>query len=122
MLQRLFDSLDELDGTWSRAQLEAMDASFTAAVEAAFELGLESRAAASATVRVGHRNGREAAIEGAIESAWRYLRTNMDAGIDVSFVEVVAFARERCSGVDQMRVRAGFEQRFKGERRRSTAT
>jgi len=39
MLQRLISLDDELygDGTWSSAQLEAMDVSFTAAVEAAFQ-------------------------------------------------------------------------------------
>jgi len=93
-----------------------MNDRFTAAVERAFELGLESRAA----VRVG-RNGREAVVEAAIESAWRYLRTNMNAGIDISFVEVLAFARERCSGVTAEQVRVEFKKRFKG-RWQSTAT
>src|SRR5262245_16918206 len=55
-------SLSDLDpelcnGLWSRDQLVEMDSRFTAAVAAAFSQGLESRAAASATVRID-RNGR----------------------------------------------------------------
>jgi hypothetical protein len=120
MLQRLtLSDLDELDrqcGLLSRSELEAMDAAFVARVEAAFRAGLESRVAAAATVRVGHRNGRETAIE----SAWRYLRTNMDVGVDISFVEILAFARERCSRVTAEQVRVEFKKRFKG-RWQSTA-
>jgi hypothetical protein len=60
MLQRLNFSLDEEllcgDGVWPRDRLLTMDASYTAAVERAFELGLESRAAAAATV--SFRNGK----------------------------------------------------------------
>jgi len=113
-------SISDLDGQcgdWTRERLLEMNDRFTAAVERAFELGLESRAAARATVRVG-RNGREAVVEAAIESAWRYLRTNMNAGIDISFVEVLAFARERCSGVTAEQVRVEFKKRF----RRCTST
>ena len=40
------------EGAWSREQLEAMDARFAAALNRAFELGLESRASATATVAV----------------------------------------------------------------------
>ena len=84
-----------LTGSAGFGELEAMDQKFVSACEAAFKAGLESRAAAAATVRVGSlRNGKEAAIEGIIESAWRYLRTNMDAGVDVTFLEVAA--RSRC--------------------------
>jgi len=119
MLQRtFFDPADELHGAWSREQLLEMDDRFTAAVKAAFDLGLESRAAAAATYAM---NGKQRAEEIAIELAWRYLRTNMDAGIDVSFVEVLAFARERCSGVTAEQVRVEFKKRFKG-RWQSTAT
>ena len=125
MLMRpiLFDPLDEVEGNWSREQLEAMDAAFIARVEASFAAGLESRSAAAATVQVkSSLNGsRQRAEEAAIESAWRYLRTNMDAGIDVAFVEVLAFARERCSGVTAEQVRVEFKKRFKG-RWQSTAT
>jgi len=75
MLQRLNFSLDEEllcgDGVWPRDRLLAMDASYTAAVERAFELGLESRAAAAATV--SFRNGKAAALEGALEGAWNSL-------------------------------------------------
>src|SRR5262249_5885969 len=65
-LQRLNFSPDEEllcgDGVWPRDRLLTMDASYTAAVERAFELGLESRAAAAATV--SFRNGKAAALEG----------------------------------------------------------
>jgi len=46
----LFDPLDEVEGNWSREQLETMNAVFVARVEAAFATGLESRLAAAATV------------------------------------------------------------------------
>ena len=35
---------DDLDGAWTREQLLEMDMRFAAALERAFELGLESRA------------------------------------------------------------------------------
>ena len=123
MLQRLaLSDLDELDrqcGLWSRSELEAMDSAFCARIEAAFDAGLESRASASATVKM---NGKQRADEIVIELAWRWLRENMEANVDISFVEVVAFVQARCSGVTPARVRAGFEWRFKGERQRSIAT
>ena len=43
---------DERSGLWSRDELEQMYAAFVAALERAFELGLESRASAAAQVRV----------------------------------------------------------------------
>ena len=121
MLMRsiLFDPLDEVEGNWSREQLETMNDRFVAAMEAAFDAGLESRASASATVKM---NGKQRADEIVIELAWRWLRENMEANVDISFVEVVAFVQARCSGVTPARVRAGFEWRFKGERQRSIAT
>src|SRR5262249_12029576 len=79
-----FDFADELDGTWSREQLLEMDGRFTAAVERAFGLGLESRAAASATVRIGFRNGKDAAVEGAIEAGGRERCRNKG---DISFLK-----------------------------------
>ena len=39
-------------GTWSREALEAMNARFSAALEHAFELGLESRASAPCQVKL----------------------------------------------------------------------
>ena len=79
MLQRL-SSLDEEIypgcGLRSRRELEEMNDRFVAAVERAFELGLESRASASVTVKM---NGKQRADEIAIELAWRWLRANMDA-------------------------------------------
>src|SRR5262245_65908750 len=76
MLMRpiLFDPLDEVEGNWSRSELEAMDAAFVARVEAAFAAGLESRVAAAATVRVRTpRNGDARRVEAAIEAAWKFL-------------------------------------------------
>jgi hypothetical protein len=43
---------DGLDGAWTREQLLDMDSRFAAALERAFELGLESRASAAAQVRL----------------------------------------------------------------------
>jgi hypothetical protein len=43
---------DELNGGWTREQLEAMNAVFVAALEKAFELGLESRASARGQVKL----------------------------------------------------------------------
>ena len=96
--------LDGQCGLWTRDQLEEMDRRFVAAIELAFAKGGESRAAAAATYVV---NGKQRA-EAVIEAAWCYLRTNMDAGIDVSFAEVLA----RCPGVAPERVRAGFKRRL----------
>src|SRR5262249_25112734 len=64
--------------------------------------------------RAVRRRGATYAVDGkrhteaVIEAAWCYLRTNMDAGIDVSFAEVLA----RCPGVAPERVRAGFKRRL----------
>src|SRR5215813_10566995 len=51
--------LDAQSGLWSREQLLEMDSRFVAALEAAFAKGLESRAAAAATVWIGGMAGRE---------------------------------------------------------------
>jgi len=96
--------LDGQCGLWIRAQPEEMDHRFVAAVELAFSKSLESRAAAAATYVVNGKQHTEAVIE----AAWCYLRTNMDAGIDVSFAEVLAL----CPGVAPERVRAGFKRRL----------
>jgi|SRR5262245_24415466 hypothetical protein len=106
----IFDLDDELscgDGLWSRGQLEWMNQEFTAAVERALELGLESRAAAAATYSRNAMNGKQY-IEAVIEAAWRYLLTNMDEGKDVTSVAIVA----RCPGVSPELVRVGFKRRL----------
>src|SRR5262245_20018792 len=110
MLQRLpFSDLDELDGGWPREQLLEMDGRFTARVEAAFQAGLESRVAAAATVRVGHRNGgRQRAEEAVVESAWVWF-CQRDREKEVAFSEILA----RCPGVDPCKVREGFARRFR---------
>src|SRR6516165_8060384 len=100
----LFDPFDELQGDWTREQLLAMDDRFVAAVEAAIQAGDESLVAARATYVV---NGKQRA-EAVIESAWRYLLTNMDEGKDVAFAEILG----RCSGVAPERVREGFRRRL----------
>jgi hypothetical protein len=48
----LRDPADELNGLWTREQLEAQNAAFAAALNRAFELGLESRASAAGQVRL----------------------------------------------------------------------
>jgi hypothetical protein len=96
--------LDGQCGLWTRDQLEEMDRRFVAAIELAFAKGGESRAAAAATYVVNGKQHTEAVIE----AAWCYLRTNMDAGIDVSFAEVLA----RCPGVAPERGRASFKRRL----------
>jgi len=101
--------LDAQSGLWSREQLLEMDSRFVAALEAAFAKGLESRAAAAATVRID-QNGREAAIESAIEAAWDRL---CSAKGEMSASEVVMFVRERRPNIDPMRVRFGLEQRLR---------
>jgi len=111
MLQRTFFSdLDELDGIWSRERLIEMNDAFVSAVERAFELGLESRAAASATVRIGAvRNGDARRIEAAIEAGWQELCRQRG---DISFSEIVQFVRKRCL-VDPEVIRVGFAQRLR---------
>jgi len=111
MLQRLnssfYEELHGGDGLWSRSQLEEMDAVFVAACEAAFQLGLESRAAAAATYSRNAVNGKQH-TEAVIEAAWRYLLTNMCEGKDVTSAAIVA----RCPGVPPERVRVGFKRRL----------
>jgi len=115
MLQRLLFYDDELgDGLWSHQQLLEMNDRFVAAVELAFAKGLESRASASAIVKM---NGKQRADEIAIELAWRWLRENMEANVDISFSEVVAFVNARCPGVDRARIGAEFKQRLMETRR-----
>jgi hypothetical protein len=48
----LYAPADERYGEWSRDELEAMNAAYAAALERAFELGLESRASAAGQVRL----------------------------------------------------------------------
>jgi len=48
----LYEAGDERDGLWTREQLIEMDAHFVAALERAFELGLESRASAANQVKL----------------------------------------------------------------------
>ena len=48
----LYEAGDERDGPWTREQLEQMNASFVAALESAFELGLESRTSAANQVKL----------------------------------------------------------------------
>jgi len=108
----LFDPLDEVEGNWSREQLERMNDAFVSVVERAFELGLESRLAAAATVQVkSSLNGsRRRAEEAAIEAAWKFLCSEQG---DLAFSEILLFVRERVPGVDEVRVREGFLQRLR---------
>jgi len=91
-----------------------MDAAFIARVEAAFQAGLESRAAAAATVRINSSlNGsRRRAEEAAIEAGWTELCRRKG---DAAFLEIVQFVRERCL-VDLEVIRMGFAQRLRERR------
>ena len=117
MLERLHSCFDEEldvgDGLWPRAELEQMNDRFVAAVELAFRSGGESRAAASSTVKIGRNGSRLLAEDMAIGAAWQWLREKMDANVDISFVEVVAFVNARCPGVDRVRIREAFKQRLR---------
>ena len=99
------EKIDDLHGDWSCEQLRKMNEDFVSAVESAFELGLESRATAEASCLM---NGKQRTDEITIELAWRYLRSNMDAGLDVSSAAIIA----RCPGVALERVRAGVRRRL----------
>ena len=57
-------------------------------------------------------NGKQRADEIAIELAWRWLRENMEANVDISFSEVVAFVNARCPGVDRARIGAEIKRRL----------
>ena len=48
---------DEQNGGWTREQLLEMNAQFVAAMERAFELGLESRASAAGQVKLAASTG-----------------------------------------------------------------
>jgi hypothetical protein len=48
----VYEPDDELDGAWSREQLEAMNARFADQLERAFVLGLESRESAAGQVKL----------------------------------------------------------------------
>src|SRR5262245_39889656 len=103
---------DDLHGDYTPARLLEMNSCFVAAVTAAFQAGLESRAAASATVVTKRRVTENEAIQ----AAWNFL---WQKDGDLPFAAIVAFVRARCPGVDPAYVRAGFERRFK---RRSAPT
>jgi hypothetical protein len=79
-----------------------MNRRFVEAVERAFELRLESRAAAAATVYV---NGKQRTDEIAIELAWRWF---VDVKFDASAAEVMS----RCPGVAPESVRVAFKERL----------
>src|SRR5262249_13798631 len=103
MLQRLLSYDDELygDGLWSLEQLEEMDSRFVAAVERAFKLGLESRAAARASyvVKSSLNGSRRRAEEAAIEAGWVWF-TRRNKSEEVSFAAVVAFVRARVPNIE----------------------
>ena len=102
---------DEVCGDWSREQLERMDSRFVAAVELAFANGLESRASASATVRIGRNGSRRLMGDAAIQAGWSWFR---DAKFEATAVEVLARVRASCASVTAEQVRVEFKKRFKG--------
>ena len=116
MLQRLNFALDEEplygDGVWLRDWLLAMDASYTADVERAFELGLESRAAAGATVvlKSSLNGNRRLAEDAAIGAAWNLLCSRRG---EMAASEVMAFVRDRVPNIEPAYVRAGLAERLR---------
>jgi hypothetical protein len=113
MLDRTSQLDDGLCGGWSRLRLLEMNEQFCKVMEQAFERGLESRASATATVRVGKRRVTE---EEAIETVWKWFVHCNEGVEDIAFVDVVARVRALLPNVTAARVRLGFETRFKRER------
>jgi hypothetical protein len=108
----IFDLDEELscdDGFWPREQLERMNDRFVAAVERAFELKLESRVAAAATVRIG-RNGTAVVTERAIKAAWDLLCGRKG---EMAAAEVLKFIRNRCPNIDPAYVKASLAERLR---------
>jgi hypothetical protein len=96
-------------GLWTRSRLEEMDRCFVAAMEQAFANGGESRAVASATVRVGASlNGK--IIESAVGVAYDRL---CDKRGQLAAVEVISLVRESCPGLSYARIRLEFDRLFK---------
>ena len=89
-----------------------MDKEFCDRVESAFQAGLESRAAAAATVRVGGRlNGsRRLGEDAAIQAVWHWF---VDAKFQATAVEVLARVRASYSAVTAEQVRQEFWRRLK---------
>jgi|SRR5215813_9827533 len=122
MLRRYASALDSFvdldeellgsDGFWPRDRLLAMDTSYTAAVERAFELRLESRVAAGATVLLkSSLNGnRRLAEDAAIGAAWNLLCSRRG---EMAASEVMAFVRDRGPNIEPAYVRAGLAERLR---------
>ena len=115
MLQRLQSCDEELlprDGAWPRDRLEEIDHRFVAAIQAAFDQGLESPVVARATVQVkSSLNGsRRRAEEAAIGAAGNRLCSRKG---EMAASEVLAFVRELCPNIDLACVRAGLAERFR---------
>jgi hypothetical protein len=113
LLLRSWLESDVLHGDWTREELMEMDSRFCEAMNQALERGLESRVAATATVRVGKRRVTE---EEAIETVWRWFCRNRNVE-DIAFADVVARVRALLPNVTAVRVRAGFEKRFRANPR-----
>jgi len=113
MLQRLSFALDEEilpgNGVWARDELERMNVAFVERVEAAFQAGLESRAAAAATVRIG-RAGTAVVTERAIKAAWDLFCSRKG---EMAAAEVLKFIRNRCPNIDPAYVKASFAERLR---------
>jgi hypothetical protein len=116
MLDRTAQLEEVRHGDWSRDQLEAMNSKFCEVMEAAFASGRESRAAASAVVRVRPRMTEEEAIE----TVWRWFCRHTDEE-DIAFVEVVARVQILLPSVTAARVEAGFRRRFETRFKRMRA-
>jgi len=95
---------DEICGDYTHEQLLEMNNRFVAAVETAFEAGLESRAAAAATYFRNVTNGKQR-TEAVIEAAWCWF-------VDARFEATAAAIMARCPGVAPERVRVAFKERL----------
>jgi hypothetical protein len=86
-----------------------MNNSFVAAVEAAFQAGDESLAAARAQMKSSLNGSRRLAEEAAIGAAWQWF---VDANFDVPAAAVLARVRASYPGIDQARLREEFRRRL----------
>jgi len=95
-----------------------MDAAFVAAVERAFELGLESRTAAAATVTF-RNDSRRLAEDAAIGAVWNWF---VGVKFEATAVEVLARVRACYSSVTAEQVRVEFRRRLFSQIGRARAT
>jgi|SRR5215831_3083270 len=96
------------EGTWTRDELKRMNQEFTAAVERAFGLGLESRTTAAAMVSF-RNDSRRLADDAAIGAVWSWF---VGVKFEATAVEVLARVRACYSSVTAEQVRVEFRRRL----------